>query len=932
MHAPSAAVSLLLHRMSIDTNSIPINELYYLMTGFMTVYLCFIEGILKGLFVNFMQLFSPSDSIFSTSKHHPLLWFYIYHKQSNDRSIVVDIQYQLREIDHHWILSNIDTIFSRFYTLYFLETSVQKHQKDHGQYYTPHSVIQFMWNKCITDDSLLSRYFNMPRVFDPCLGIGSFLCEFLVRLIDVGRSKVWDNPERLVNLLTRDIPNNIWGVEIDPFAYELCKINMMVHLFPIYERLLELNIYIPPYSIQRLRLFCNDTLKLHIDSNPYYVEHNDYQDTFEAQSLDLLRDPESLRFDYIVTNPPYMIRKTGFITQPDSLLYDETILGGKGTQAYLYFMWICLQRCDDLHGQICLITPSQWTVLEFAQHLREWIWNHCKIIDMYEFEPYKIWPKVQTDSLVFRICRRTAILPYADHILYLRYIPKKILLVDLLKKYQEFDYRQPNTKEIQFRLTSVHEVLKTKHSSFSFILPSTSCLDELNQITQHLPRLCDGELHGKDCPSDQSPLIWNRGPNTNPVYSLVVKTRWAIDTFGISVYHRWLKPCLYWNGKSSTAPNGGGKEGEFWRLRDPSRLVKKETSAAEAYWPFCPLDEVCPSLAYYSMIMVNKEDADTLKVEYEKYGDKSLIANLYNYLRDARIALQANKSEKEIAYCQYSKSGTEFDVKIVHPINCGYFTHSQPRPRFFVDRSRIAVTNQCIYFTIKPDYIWQDPDYFCGLLNCSLIQFFTKVHCCYDQQGRMRFFGRLMAYIPFQPPPSVDFMNTVALFVQGIIVCRAWLYSFVRLTNDTKLMEKIRNFDCHLTYADTSKLRQLDLVGWKQVIQRDQSLSSLLPSTCPWISEFVVTSTHADTTFQVLLQISSLFQYLIDQMVYSSYEIPIRLQLDIENELNIMEGRKEWGNRVDLIYIQEHIHTWTDKMIQTAQSFLTRHNTIEHTQ
>ncbi|RCH77644.1 hypothetical protein CU098_002454, partial [Rhizopus stolonifer] len=343
-------------------------EVYCLMTGFMTVYLCFIENVLQQDFQHFIQLFSQHDSLLNL-ENQPFLWFYALHCSQDTMEILKQISVN---IDQAFILKHIDSIFSKFYTLYFLEAAAQKHQKDHGQYYTPQSVIQFMWDKCASMPTLVQylQRDQMPRVFDPCLGMGSFLCEFLTRFIKACRfSIVWNDPDRLKSLITQDIPNHVWGIELDPFAYQLCKINTMVQLFPLYERLKELGVKLEPASIQRLRLFCNDSLKMRVDTNPFWDTNTSQVDLFEQNCLDLLRDASQLKFDYIVTNPPYMIRKTGFITQPDPAIYDETKLGGRGSQAYLYFMWIALQRCDDQKGQVCLITPSQWTVLEFAQHL-----------------------------------------------------------------------------------------------------------------------------------------------------------------------------------------------------------------------------------------------------------------------------------------------------------------------------------------------------------------------------------------------------------------------------------------------------------------------------------------------------------------------------------------------------------------------------------
>ncbi|KAG2202312.1 hypothetical protein INT47_010760 [Mucor saturninus] len=944
-YAPSAAVTFLLRRMDVDTQDLLSEDLYCLMTGFMTVYVSFIQEVFLHKFKDFMRLFSSHDSLLNgkdDDNDQPFLWLYLSYDRTNNLSILNDLHKQLlpKRYDANFILSRIDAIFSKFYTTHFLEAYVQKHQKDHGQFYTPQPIINFMWDKCATLPALtehLQQNQPMLRVFDPCLGMGSFLCEFLTRFIKACRFTVWNDPVKLTTLLARDIPDHIWGVEIDPFAYQLCKINMMVHLFPLYERLKELGVDLKPGMINRLRLFCNDSLKLREDTNPFISDTDNQMDPFEKACLKALRNA-SQKFDYIVTNPPYMIRKTGYVAQPDPVIYDEEKLGGRGSQAYLYFMWVALQRCDDATGQVCLITPSQWTVLEFAQHIREWIWKNCKLLDMYEFEPYKVWPKVQTDSLVFRICKRTTTLPNTNHTLYIRNTSRKITLTELLELYKRFDPNNPVTnKDIKFKLAPLDEsnrVLTSKHASFAFVLPTASCLEELNSITAHLPRLCDGEQNrsGEDTPTEPTPLNWNRGPNTNPVYSLVVRTSWAIETFGMEACERWLKPCFYWNGKTISSSTGGGKEGEFWRERDPLRLGRKEMSAAEAYWPYCNLDNENPTVSFYSMIMVNRDDADKLKKEYDEYGVASPIASLYTYLREARIALQVDKVEKEIAHCQYNKCGAEEPVKIIHPINCGYYTRSQPRQRFFVDKTRVSVTNQCIYFTIKPDYPWQDADYYCGLLNSALLQFFSKVHCCYDPQGRMRFFGRLMAYIPFAPPPSKEFMEQMAMLVQGMTEARTWIYSFVRHTpNGQRLMERVRNCEWHLSKAEIDIIHQFSPPeGWEP--QPDTSLSTF---TCPphlqWISDLVLrypltTKHNMEHVFRILLKITSIFQFAIDQMVYHIYNIPINLQLEIETDLNLQGLRKEWEDRSDLTYDELDPEDWFDTIIQTAISFASATN------
>lgn len=348
----------------------------------MTTYLMFIDVLLqdlsstKSILEMYLGVFHANDDLFGNTEDI-FLWYYLKLEAWQRECIVSNLVnlFHARGIRFR-SLEYVDAIFTRFYTTHFLEVAAQKHQKDHGQFYTPHSVVQFMWSRCTSISRLVESLSagRVPSVFDPCMGIGSFLCEFLARLSDAASSTpaIWNDLGKVRRLFLEGIPENLWGVEIDPFAFELGKLNILVHLFPFYMRIRELGGVIEPRSVNRLRIFCNDTLQLKMESNPLRQTSSRHEEAgcWEKAQLDRLRDARLLKFDYIVTNPPYMIRKTGRITVPDSHLYDNKILGGKGTQAYLYFMWMCLQRCDPERGQVCLVTPSQWTILEFAKHLR----------------------------------------------------------------------------------------------------------------------------------------------------------------------------------------------------------------------------------------------------------------------------------------------------------------------------------------------------------------------------------------------------------------------------------------------------------------------------------------------------------------------------------------------------------------------------------
>ncbi|RUP43834.1 hypothetical protein BC936DRAFT_136667 [Jimgerdemannia flammicorona] len=959
-------------------------DFYALMTAFMSVYQMFFEALVTDLVgdvttatsssrdiaSDFLACFDDADNFLLSGEMDPYMWHYhaIHHTIPAST-----LPLQLRQLLHassirFTTLSSIETIFSTFYTEHFLEVAAQRHQKDHGQFYTPNSVVRFMWDRCLDPVALLFDLLShldhhppayptiplIPLTLDPCMGIGGFLCEYATRVIAAARSAplVWDSAHALT-LTFRALCDSLWGVEIDGFAFHLGKVNLMVHLIPLYRRYVEVSLpaAAPRLVLPRLHLFRNDTLRLTLPEPGAESE-------WEHTHLRLLRDPERLRFRYVVTNPPYMIRKTGFIAQPDPSLYDERVLGGRGMQAYMYFLWVCLQRVEPERGQVCLVTPSQWIVLEFADRLRSWIWDNCHLEEFFQFEPFKVWPKIQTDSLVFKLRRRHTPLsisfppplpplhtPIPRPIAFLRHTNRKSSLDDILRAYTLW-FRQgtnpatsPSTSPSTSSLLSSDPDMQAKctpppprttistthRASFAFLVPtSSSVADRLRDLTAHLPRICDGDT--KDI---RAPLVWHRGPNTHPVYALVVRTRWAREQFGEETCRRWLRPVFYWNGKSDPASSaaGGGegktpsKEVQFWHGRDALRLTKKESSPAEAYMPFREEDDdeeigvggagsSGESAAFYSLIMVDREGAERLRKEEGEEG------RLWRYLREARVALQPEKVHKEVAWCHFNQCGVDVPVKIVHPINFGYFTKSQPRQRFFLDTDRRCVTNQCIYFTVKPSH---DPGrdglpypshlFFLGLLNSTTLQHLIITHCSYDQQGRTRFFGKKMAGIPYAPPPAAADVQALEVLVARTLDVRRLVIRIAGRVRMRSLVEKMRRgmwtlneqeVEAARRWMDEGRVMETGVAGMRDgTAERDRISEDRVPT----IGKDATDEDRLVTVLKTLLRASSFLQHAVDQFVYRLYRVAPDLQISLEEDLAIELG-PEWADefpRGDLV-------------------------------
>ncbi|KAI7822320.1 hypothetical protein BC939DRAFT_398006, partial [Gamsiella multidivaricata] len=442
-------------------------------------------------------------------------------------------------------------------------------------------------------------------------------------------------------------------------------------------------------KLPRLHLFRNDTLQLTIPNG------DDPETVWERNCILQLRNAEQLQFDFIVTNPPYIIRKTGTFSAPDPEVYDWSILGSRMMQVYGYFIWFAAQRVKPYTGVSCMITASQWLTLEFAAKLRAWLFESCLMDEFFQFEPFKVFSKVQTDSLVFKIralgpshsdpSRRGRVLQ--EHCTaFLRHTDHHRPLAGILQDYMDFNLESHLGSSIATTTAS------TRTYSFAPMMPSSGLTAYLLALTQDLGGICSAGTKKINRLSAPEPLLWHRGPNTNPVYGLVARMEYARVNFGSAMVDRWFRPAMYWNGKNSPEESALGasskvihKEGLFWQSRDRLRLSKKEGSPAESY--IVPKPD---PRRLYALCMVDRESVKVLKQQVEQGVEGSLA--LWSYLKDkvTPTGKQQNADDEGVAYCSTNQCGSDVPEKIIHPINYGYFSKTQPRQRFFLDNNSLA--------------------------------------------------------------------------------------------------------------------------------------------------------------------------------------------------------------------------------------------------
>ncbi|MDP2788558.1 MAG: N-6 DNA methylase [bacterium] len=336
-------------------------------------------------------------------------------------SVLVDVLYELAK--YNLSIVNRDVLG----TVYEEYLDIQD-KKNKGQYYTPHQIVGFIWDRVGYTSKKWgdeTAFFNfemggkrVPKlIFDPATGSGSFLVEAIYRLRNYFQFlQDKHNLEDAKNAVIK----GIHGCEISAFSYYLTEVNILIQLTPIIKKLIELN------EMERdvggkftLHVIHQDSLSLH-NKNQEFICKEVTEDYIEDKDHDILKlEGEKLRifqfikenrnFDYAVANPPYIgedSHKELFRSTLEKYPYWSKYYQGK--MDYLYFFIIlALQKLKD-GGKLGFITTSYWLTADGASKLREYILNNAKIIEIVDFNEIKLFEHAKGQhNIVFILQKST---------------------------------------------------------------------------------------------------------------------------------------------------------------------------------------------------------------------------------------------------------------------------------------------------------------------------------------------------------------------------------------------------------------------------------------------------------------------------------------------------------------------------------------------
>lgn len=270
--------------------------------------------------------------------------------------------------DVEWEETVVMKVLSRFANVDFsvvnddmLGKAYERHipndeRKRLGQFYTPDFVVDYLLD--------LMKFTKNSKLLDPSCGSGAFLHQAVRRFKDETTANSSDI-----------IENNIYGIDINPFACQLTTMNLLLSTLDSKKKPKQINILTADSLIDKkisgAELF--DSEEFGPESKRNVKELSSYLE-------------ESGKFDIIVGNPPY--RCFGLRSNKALKSVYQDYVRKRWTESAEYkisYYPLFIERSIDLlkpGGRLAFILPDSFLVGMYFSKVRRKILDTCKIVEV----------------------------------------------------------------------------------------------------------------------------------------------------------------------------------------------------------------------------------------------------------------------------------------------------------------------------------------------------------------------------------------------------------------------------------------------------------------------------------------------------------------------------------------------------------------------
>lgn len=252
----------------------------------------------------------------------------------------------------------------------------REERKQLGQFYTPESVIDY-----ILDQTGYINNIEDKKIIDISCGSGGFITRAANRLIN----KFKNSNDKTA--IIEKVINNIYGLDINPFACYLAETNLLIQLLDL---IIEAKQGNSKYKVPKIKIFQTNT-----------IETPSLLSTDEQEIKDIKNKTGKLAdgFDFVVGNPPYLEAKK--MDRKTKELCAETC---PNIAAGAFDLFVCFinkgLRLLKNGGKFGYIIPNKFLIANYAKKMREELLNNYsikEIIDVSEcevFENISVYPVI----------------------------------------------------------------------------------------------------------------------------------------------------------------------------------------------------------------------------------------------------------------------------------------------------------------------------------------------------------------------------------------------------------------------------------------------------------------------------------------------------------------------------------------------------------
>ncbi|MDD5626173.1 MAG: transcriptional repressor LexA [Patescibacteria group bacterium] len=241
----------------------------------------------------------------------------------------------------------------------------REERKQLGQFYTPEAVIDY-----ILDQTGYINNIEDKKIIDISCGSGGFTTRAANRLINKLKNK--DNKISIIE----KVINNIYGLDINPFACYLAETNILLQLLDF---IIEVKKDNPKYQVPKIKIFQTNTIGIPL--------------TDEQEIKDIKNKSGKFinGFDFVVGNPPYLEAK-----KMDKKTKELCIKTCPNVTVGAFDLFVCFidkgLRLLKTGGKFGYILPNKFLIANYAKKMREELldkYSITEIIDVSECEVFK---------------------------------------------------------------------------------------------------------------------------------------------------------------------------------------------------------------------------------------------------------------------------------------------------------------------------------------------------------------------------------------------------------------------------------------------------------------------------------------------------------------------------------------------------------------